>query len=365
MGAAMRGAGNIHVVSTASDPTDIPNNITVNEFESGPSTTGINANQRHGSFSGEVTTEGFLSVEMRTSYIKGSFDLSSNATMKVGRAITSGDAVDFVTPETVMLGDVRIGSGAGLVVGFDEVPSGSTTVADTIFQPNLLRLTEAGDRTGSLVLEDASTTTVPIIGLQMGFGYGAIQAEGDVTIDGDLQVVINPPLPGGHPLEAALYAATIGDTFDIVTTAPSVPSGDYDRNGIVDQGDYDLWRITFGNIDNPLADGNNDGVVNLADYTVWRDNLGAAGALDGTITGTFDSLSIVDDTGVLAVAGATLRINYVSQNLVQLEVVAAGALAGSAAVPEPHALAMLLLGGLGSAAFRRRRKSTDILCNHR
>jgi subtilisin family serine protease len=53
------------------------------------------------------------------------------------------------------------------------------------------------------------------------------------------------------------------------------PAGDYDRSGLVDQGDFVLWKATYGSSD-LRADGNNDGQVNSADYTVWRNNVGAA-----------------------------------------------------------------------------------------
>jgi hypothetical protein len=52
------------------------------------------------------------------------------------------------------------------------------------------------------------------------------------------------------------------------------PAGDYDRSGLVDQGDFVLWKATYGSSD-LRADGNNDGHVNSADYTVWRNNVGA------------------------------------------------------------------------------------------
>lgn len=53
--------------------------------------------------------------------------------------------------------------------------------------------------------------------------------------------------------------------------------GDYDGNGIVDEGDYDVWKDHFGEMVEPYTngDGNGDGKVNIGDYPVWRNNLGA------------------------------------------------------------------------------------------
>ena len=55
--------------------------------------------------------------------------------------------------------------------------------------------------------------------------------------------------------------------------------GDYDLDGDVDNGDYNRWRMTFGQSVAVLgnnADGNKNGVVDAADYVVWRKNLGAS-----------------------------------------------------------------------------------------
>jgi hypothetical protein len=49
--------------------------------------------------------------------------------------------------------------------------------------------------------------------------------------------------------------------------------GDYNRNGMVDQPDYALWREQFATtqVAGAGADGNASGFVDAADYTFWRD----------------------------------------------------------------------------------------------
>jgi hypothetical protein len=53
-----------------------------------------------------------------------------------------------------------------------------------------------------------------------------------------------------------------------------IPTGDYDRDGDVDAGDYAVWRSRFGSTVTPAADGNKNSVIDAADYVVWRNNLG-------------------------------------------------------------------------------------------
>ena len=48
--------------------------------------------------------------------------------------------------------------------------------------------------------------------------------------------------------------------------------GDFDGNSVADDGDYDVWKSTFGSTTDLRADGNGDGVVDAADWTIWADN---------------------------------------------------------------------------------------------
>ena len=58
--------------------------------------------------------------------------------------------------------------------------------------------------------------------------------------------------------------------------SPFVLPGDFNDDGIVDAGDYQVWRAQFGQAGQSLsADGNRDGVVDAADYVVWRKGLSA------------------------------------------------------------------------------------------
>ena len=94
-------------------------------------------------------------------------------------------------------------------------------------------------------------------------------------------------------------------------------AGDYNDNGIVDAADYTVWRNHSGEPFQLLNEGpDTPGEVTIEDYNFWKANfgLGGPGAGSGSTSG-----------GILAGSG-------------------------SAAVPEPGALA-LLLGATGNPVF--------------
>jgi hypothetical protein len=74
-----------------------------------------------------------------------------------------------------------------------------------------------------------------------------------------------------------------GNAGDSVVTAPiaiyaspSLP-GDYNLDGVVDAGDYTLWRDLIGIPVTPYtaADGDGSGLIDAADHVVWRNHYGA------------------------------------------------------------------------------------------
>jgi hypothetical protein len=68
----------------------------------------------------------------------------------------------------------------------------------------------------------------------------------------------------------------VGGRIDIgaVEAQPNPLPGDGDFDGVVDDGDHDVWASGFGDSDDLRGDFNYDGAVDAADFVVWRKNLG-------------------------------------------------------------------------------------------
>jgi hypothetical protein len=97
------------------------------------------------------------------------------------------------------------------------------------------------------------------------------------------------------------------DLIHVEQAPDGYPPGDYNKDKVVDGADYVVWRRTLGDTGAGLAaDGNWSGAVDAGDYDVWKRNIGFS-----------------------AIAGS-----------------------GSAAVPEPSAIVLMLAGLLIMRAGR-------------
>lgn len=88
----------------------------------------------------------------------------------------------------------------------------------------------------------------------------------------------------------------------LITTA-FLP-GDYDRNGVVNAGDYTVWRNSLGSTTSLAADGNGNGVVDQGDFTYWRARFGTTSGAGQAVAAAVPEIRGVGYF-VLAVAGVT------------------------------------------------------------
>ena len=122
-------------------------------------------------------------------------------------------------------------------------------------------------------------------------------------------------------------------------------------------------------IEDAIGDYNSDGLVDAADYTVWRDNLGAAITLPNSDPNAATP-NLVDEEDytfwkanygfVVGQAETEFRNGSI---FFDTSLPGGGALGGVAAVPEPSAALMLLVGVAG-LLIGRRRSGTQVQSEH-
>ncbi|QDU88878.1 hypothetical protein Pla175_22620 [Pirellulimonas nuda] len=245
--------------------------------------------------------------------------------------LTIGDA----NPAAANLIDVRLGShrvSVNTQLAGDlnvQVLPGASVAFDAALSLNGNQLTKLGAGTLSL-----ATGFVMDGGAIRSYAASdaALYLGADAVLDGDFELLLAPGQVAqlGDLFRLASYAA-LSDTFDGIVL-PSLPT-------------ELAWEIEYG-VDALIAevvnaglpgDFNNDGSVDAADYTVWRDNFGAAGPL-------------LNDGGLGVPIGSAhyelWRGNF-GETLGALN-------ASSAPVPEPGAIALLLLTLLAQVHSRRR-----------
>jgi hypothetical protein len=98
-----------------------------------------------------------------------------------------------------------------------------------------------------------------------------------LNFDGPFPIIERNDTRYGEGVFGEMYISTKQRGGEIYLVTNSVPlAGDYNRNHVVDAADYTVWRDTLGQEGYHLAaDGNGDGRVDENDYSVWKDNFGA------------------------------------------------------------------------------------------
>lgn len=324
----LQGTGAIIINGAATDPTNLAsggtNGITLNEFELGTQTEPTTL--ANNSFSGTLTANGFVNVELRNNLRGAAIVINQNAVLDMGHPVVGSTKV-------MQFGEINVNNGGTLEVGFEASIAGQQ-IGRHVSQ---LELVSTNGRSGSLTLADGSTTVMQINGLNA-HEYDTISAQGSIALNGTLKVVINPLAFTGVNTN---YNPTPGDVIPLITTTGSgfLPA-DFNQNGVVDAADLTTWKGAFGV--GSGADANSDGVTDGSDFLIWQRTFGNSTG----ISGTFDAI-VVEDPGNW-MAGKTFQVLQTATSF-SLVVVAA-----VAAVPEPSTalLAGICLGGL---AWRRRR----------
>jgi hypothetical protein len=106
--------------------------------------------------------------------------------------------------------------------------------------------------------------------------------------DGQIPVYIDDfafPVPNGTFLAHFYRTFYDGVGYELVS-APTPLPGDFNDDGMVDAGDYVMWRDTFGSTfdlaGNGAETGGSAGMVDEADYAWWSANFGNANEGAGT-----------------------------------------------------------------------------------
>ncbi|WP_442481668.1 S8 family serine peptidase [Aeoliella sp. SH292] len=211
---------------------------------------------------------------------------------------TSDDGVEFLSPIT-----------AGSLVRVNVTAS-----SNALFLQGWIDFNNDGDFADAgehIQFRDANGNLLPFgTQLQLHAGVNELSFYAPNSVDASLLAARFRYGEGGNAqLNKPNGAAILGEVEDYmlpanVSTSFVLPvAGDFDGSGTVDQGDYAVWKSSYGSTSDLRADGNNNGRVDLGDYTLWRDNLGAQRQVVQTVIAAAPAAIVsVEDDEVLPAA---------------------------------------------------------------
>jgi len=217
------------------------------------------------------------------------------ALLAIGRVATAGTLqvlVDRTTGQTFLQN-----SGAGDAI-FTFYSLKSPTLSARFVPGNWLSITDNYDSDSGVIKVDPSTPWLEIAGSAVELSEGSSSALGQATLlEGQSLNLGNIFLT----LAPRDLVATYADEFDNPQSASvfyRLNAADYNRDGLVDSADYNVWASTFGSTTDPRADGNLNGEIDAGDYNVWRDIFVAPAAI------AFAAASVPEPTGIALVIAA-------------------------------------------------------------
>jgi hypothetical protein len=223
---------------------------------------------------------------------------------RVATAGTLQVLVDRTTGQTFLQN-----SGAGDAI-FTFYSLKSPTLSARFVPGNWLSITDNYDSDSGVIKVDPNTPWLEIAGSSAELSEGSSSSFGQATLlEGQSLNLGNVFLTSAQRDIVATYA----DQFDNSQAAPvfyRLNAADYNRDGLVNTDDYNVWSSTFGSTIDPRADGNLNGEIDAGDYNVWRDIFIAPAAIG------FAAASIPEPTGIALVV-ATLGV-FVSRRIRRL-----------------------------------------------
>ncbi|MEM8945365.1 MAG: hypothetical protein AAGD11_09290 [Planctomycetota bacterium] len=363
------GAGNVLFKGTPTAPSgELPNTL---EFstESGNETN----NKTADNFTGTLTTEGFAIVRSRLSMPEATINVAAGAELQTGYLLAPEERVRF--GEINVAGESSAGAGDSGILTVGATNNDTTNLLSEQHRDQLLVLSTTTNGSGDLNLtpDDGSTkgsiTRMTIQSDPAGGLFDQIEVQGDATLGGKLQIIVNGihPTQDGEPgeLSGRYDTPTIGDTFDIIYAGGNgltTRTADFDGINGVDSADLAIWDTNYGtptDATNATGDADSDGDVDGSDFLAWQDELGT-GIPTGTISGTFDEIEVLD--AAFGVFGSyTFELDYSEVNAqfpkVKLVLTGFSPISALGTVPEPSSVVLLAIAGLlsGSRATRRYR----------
>ena len=333
---SLTGSADLTVNGTATDITDLVNEITLHEFEVGSTDDAAPDPEDPvgpSTYSGTITTNDFVNIELRRNLPAAAVAVNPNGFLEFGQRV-------ILTETSIQIGEVSV-AGGKLEVGHE---------TDDTHVPVQLHVTDEGGRSGDLTLDSASELVMQVSGSGAN-DFDSIVVDGTANLDGTLTLLVNPAVPtqldGTSQISAGPYTPTLGDTFDIIVAGSGLSA---DFNGVdgVNGGDLDILLASYG-VD-AGGDTNGDGETDGSDFLAWQTEFGSTAA-GGTLIDNGLTLNVVDVDGVFTGTGLGFQLNA-SSTLVQLEVVASGAIA---AVPEPSTVMLMACAVIGYVSTRRKR----------